>query len=197
MKNSGVGHNKPSLSLKGNISRNWENWIVNFKIYLRASGLEDENENRKVRNFPPVQRAAIPSPEKWNSKSRWRSVNVESRKNIKRKRKRDLGLSYINKKGNEIENRILGSPCRCKKNCRQKLQGKEEEIFHSFWNMGNYDLQNAYLFSSIKSTYPKRRYRKKTKKEVSGRKCTILYHIKVNGEDITVCKAGFFAVYGL
>ncbi|CAH1100894.1 unnamed protein product [Psylliodes chrysocephalus] len=126
-----------------------------------------------VRNFLPVQRAAIPSPEKSNSKSRWRNVKVESRKNIKRKRKRDLGLSYINKKGNEIENRKLGSPCGCKKNCRQKLQGKEE-IFHSFWNM-----------------------EKKTKKEVSGRKCTILYHIKVNGEDITVCKAEFLAVHGL
>lgn len=37
-------------------------------------------------------------PEKSNSKSRWRSVNLESRKNIKRKRNRDLGLSYINKK---------------------------------------------------------------------------------------------------
>lgn len=36
------------LSLERIVSHTWEDWSINFKIYLRATVLEKENDARKV-----------------------------------------------------------------------------------------------------------------------------------------------------
>lgn len=41
----------PPLSLEGNLSHNWKTWLQHFKIYMRASGLENTDDNRKVAIF--------------------------------------------------------------------------------------------------------------------------------------------------
>lgn len=73
----------------------------------------------------------------------------------------------------------------------------ENEIFNGFWNIGDYNVQKAYLFNAIKTTSKKRRYRKKTKSDTSRRNISINYIIKVNGKDVKVCKTEFLAVHGL
>lgn len=39
------------LLLEGNLSHNWEQWLLDFKIYMRANCLEDEENQRKVAIF--------------------------------------------------------------------------------------------------------------------------------------------------
>ncbi|XP_072384453.1 uncharacterized protein [Diabrotica undecimpunctata] len=34
--------------MQGNLAHNWGEWSINFKIFLRATGLEEENDARKV-----------------------------------------------------------------------------------------------------------------------------------------------------
>ncbi|XP_050310833.1 uncharacterized protein LOC126746572 [Anthonomus grandis grandis] len=45
------GNSVPSLSVEGNLSSNWINWLQHFKIFMRASGLESEQNARKVAIF--------------------------------------------------------------------------------------------------------------------------------------------------
>ncbi|KAK9710189.1 hypothetical protein QE152_g26162 [Popillia japonica] len=39
------------LQVDGNLAHNWKNWIQHFNIYMRASGLENEEDKRKVAIF--------------------------------------------------------------------------------------------------------------------------------------------------
>lgn len=91
----------------------------------------------------------------------------------------------------------MGLPCKCRKNCRSLLLGKEYQIFNAFWDLGDYDKQNLYLFSQMKAVPKKRTYPKKVKREVSSRKISIQYFVKVDGIDVKICKAEFLAVHGL
>lgn len=146
--------------------------------------------------MPSTSRGSIVTPEK-STPSRWKKVNIKRRKKEKGKWKRNTGHSYVNRKGKSVKARELGPPCKCKNNCRQSLQAREEEIFKAFWDLGDYHKQNMYLFSNMKSKPKMRCYPKKTKRNESARKVTIEYSVKVNGQDVKVCKREFLAVHGL
>lgn len=77
------------------------------------------------------------------------------------------------------------------------LRGTEKEIFDEFWNIGDYDKQNAYLYHNIKRLPKKRSYLKKTKKNVSSRNFSFNYFVKVNGFDVKICKKEFISIDGL
>lgn len=159
------------------------------KNILNIFLLQEEPENN-------VSRGTIISPEKAGP-SRWRQSNENCRKKYKSRMKRNLGYSYTSSRGKNIQPRTLGAQCSCKMNCRAKLQGREELIFHSFWELASYEKQNTYLFSSITSIPKKRSYKKKTKRQNSSRKLTFFYKVKINGVDVQVCKNEFLAVHGL
>lgn len=93
-------------------------------------------------------RACEESPLK-SPESRWRHRNPESHEKVKNSRRRNSGRPYQNSKKVFVPPRSIGNPCTCKKNCRSLLLGKELEIFHSFWDLGDYHKQNIYLFSRI------------------------------------------------
>jgi hypothetical protein len=58
-----------------------------------------------------------------------------------------------------IPGREVGLPCKCKrKKCCSLLQGRE---LNGFCNLGDFNIQNAYIFSFIKATRPNRAYPKK------------------------------------
>lgn len=158
-----------------------------IKILLQENGDQ---------NVSDVSRGTIITPEKPGP-SRWRKVNIIHRKKYKSVMKRNLGHSYISSRGKNIDARVFGAPCSCKKRCRTKLNGTEKSIFDSFWNLGNYEKQNTYLFGSVKSIPKKRSYKKKTKRQESSRKVTFIYTVKVNGVDTEICKKEFLAVHGL
>lgn len=93
--------------------------------------------------------------------------------------------------------RELGSPCRCQKNCRSKLNNSHENIFTKFWDLGSYDLQNSYLFGAIRVEKKKRSYKKKQKRQESSRQFTAQYIVNVDGRDVKVCKVEFMSIHGL
>ncbi|XP_069670816.1 uncharacterized protein [Periplaneta americana] len=144
-----------------------------------------------------VSRSVSCTPEIPNCE-RWRRKNPESSKRRKRKIRRNLGQWYTSDTTNElVSGRTVGPPCTCKRNCRSQLQGTEESIFNSFWNLKEYDIQNQYLFSCLRGVPKKRSYPKKTKKQSSSRRLSVTYHVKVNSVDIQICKTEFLAVHGL
>nr|CAI5859197.1 unnamed protein product [Callosobruchus analis] len=93
--------------------------------------------------------------------------------------------------------RELGSPCRCKYKCREKLEGTQESIFNKFWDLGSYYKQNSYLFGCMKLDKKKRDYRKKQKRQESSKKMNAVYNVNVNSQNIRICKTEFLNVHGL
>ncbi|XP_072390087.1 uncharacterized protein [Diabrotica undecimpunctata] len=167
---------------------------------VSGNSSDSENINLKMENeevfTPQTSRGVLPTPEK-KAPSRWRQKNTQRHKKIKRKTKRNLGHEYINTKGKKIEPKKLGAPCGCTKQCRQLLAGKENDIFNAFWNLGNYDKQNIYLFSTMTVIPKKRSYPKKTKGIHSSRNVSVKYRVEVNGDEIEICKKEFLAIHGI
>lgn len=185
------------LNVNAEHSTGKENYLKQTPSTSR--GVNRENlipDDGDITQTPSTSRGPLQTPEK-NTPSRWRQTNVNRRLKNKRKLKRNLGHSYKTSRGKEVEAREIGQSCTCKNRCRQLLQGKENDIFHSFWNLGNYDRQNIHLFSIMKAVPKKRTYKKKCKKNVSSRKFNIHYFVKVNGIDVKICKEEFAAVHGL
>lgn len=118
---------------------------------------------------------------------------------MKRKRKRNLGQEYITVKSRKtVKPRELGPPCKCRNNCRQKLNNSHESIFTNFWDLGSYDLQNSYLFGAIRVEKKKRSYKKKHKRQESSRHFSAQYTLNnVDGREVKVCKIEFMSVHGL
>lgn len=160
----------------------------------RSANNQDEGGPSGVQ--PLVERSDAFSTEK-QPPTRWKQKHEEMWVKNKRKKRKNAGQKYTSTSGKEIGPRKMGEPCRCKKNCWELLRDKEETIFNSFWDLADYDLQNTYLFGLITCQKPKRRYKKKTKKEISSRRVSARYYIKLDGTNIKVCKKEFLAVHGL
>ena len=75
------------------------------------------------------------------------------------KAKRAKGEEYTSPfSGKCMPSRKIGDPCTCKKKCFLKFTDTEkEEIFVSFHDLANKELQDAHLFGFIKPTPIKRR----------------------------------------
>jgi len=108
------------------------------------------------------------------------------------KTKRNLGqayTSYWTKK--DVPKREIGEPCKC--GCFDKLgYEKINEIFNSFWNIGNYDKQNAYLGGLVKEKEIKR---PTVKGRVSRKTRTLSYNIEYCHVDYAVCRAAFLSIH--
>jgi hypothetical protein len=108
--------------------------------------------------------------------------NIYSSNKMKSKMKRNRSAPYVSgTTGRNIPGCEVGPPCKCKRNKRWSLlYGGELHTFNNFWNLRDFNIQNAFLLSCIKATRPKWVYpKKRSKSESSRRNSTFSYHVKV------------------
>ncbi|XP_049964589.1 uncharacterized protein LOC126485027 [Schistocerca serialis cubense] len=104
-----------------------------------------------------ISRINEESPEKPKP-SQKRTRNIYQWKKNKPKRRQNAGQQYKSLKTHKtVQAATIGSPCTCLNKCFTKLLGEEENIFHSFWDIGNFNVQNTYLMSCMKMEPKKRR----------------------------------------
>jgi len=89
-------------------------------------------------------------------KARKRAVNRNSWQCNVRKLKRNKGVEYFTKKGHKISAKTF-NPCadhHCKKTaeCQSVTLEDRKELFTRFWNLGDYNLQQAYICGSVSQT---------------------------------------------
>ena len=109
-----------------------------------AGDVENTNDKTKQVGMKLVQSDKDkPSPVKKPKKT---SRVSEKWARTERKKKRNLGLAYIEVTGEMVGERKLGSNCACQSECMDAI-GEEEcaKICSSFWALGYYSVQNAYL----------------------------------------------------
>ena len=116
------------------------------------------------------------------------------KKNVAKK-KRNLGQAYESGEpsGGHVAARTIGLPCRC--GCFEKV-GREnvQQVFSEFWALGDFNLQNEYLASVIKSIDVAR---SRVKERPSRRKRSVTYNVKCQSELISVCAVAFRNIHGI
>ncbi|KAG7160536.1 hypothetical protein Hamer_G001817 [Homarus americanus] len=134
-----------------------------------------------ISHIPRIQREKEPVPGDLHKKTHQKFF-------------RDQGRPYISRAtGKEIRGRAMGPPCNCKKRCWSKIELGADEIFSAFWDMGNFDEQNVYLYGNISIKPVSRHYVKGSNR----RTYTFTYWCKVRGKHVEVCKEMFMGVHGL
>ncbi|GBM78003.1 hypothetical protein AVEN_230096-1 [Araneus ventricosus] len=81
--------------------------------------------------------------------SRKRMKKEKTWKKVEVKKKRNSGeeYTYLDTRITVVPARQIGEPCSCQ--CLSKIgQDNVQRIFNAFWELGNYDLQNSYLYQS-------------------------------------------------
>ncbi|KAK3890068.1 hypothetical protein Pcinc_005983 [Petrolisthes cinctipes] len=128
------------------------------------------------------------------SQGRKRASNHEGWKRVLAKAKRNNGEAYISPASQRaIPQRVIGAPCH--DGCFTKVtQAGVQSIFHHFWGLADYNLQNAYIQKMIDIVPVKR---KRTEAEVSRRSVTRVYHVSYNNMRTKVCLPGFMAMHNI
>lgn len=136
------------------------------------------------------------------TKKRKRTEN--SWKKNERKYKRARGEAYINTKGVTIPAKQIDTDlqCNCNQKCHEKIKhDRQKELFSKFYDLANFDLQSAYLYSLIHVVVKERSYvkvRDTTSEQAAEnvkskpKEFSRLYHLpEADGKYIRVCKSFF------
>ena len=128
------------------------------------------------------------------SEGRKRSQKPETHKRAVAKIKRNKGEAYTSpSSGRAVPKCVIGAPC-CDKCFEKVTRGGVESIFKAFWEIGDYNLQNAYI-QKLVETIPIAR--KRTTAEKSRRSVTKVYTVSYNNQRVKVCLSGFLAMHGI
>lgn len=153
------------------------------------------NKPAKRRNFLFENQNSSDSD--YNSKpnicrGRKRSLNVEKWQQIKSKRLRNKGQSYVSmsKTRKTIPARFMKDTCteKCKFKCAENIDSDGRyKLFDDFWSLGNLVAQRAYIRTCMVDIAPKYKY---TNSEHPRRPNKAFYFI-LNNISIRVCKIFF------
>ncbi|XP_039283499.1 uncharacterized protein LOC111052342 isoform X2 [Nilaparvata lugens] len=164
-----------------------ENGVSGFKVEdLQAPSPQHiANVSSRSPILTPVK-----SPRKRKRKTHMKQVDL-------RKKRRNEGRAYQTKSGKNIPGRTLGEMCKCPLKCHEKVtEDQKLVLFNAFWDMGNFNMQNAYLFGCIEKIPIKRRYCQNP--EASYKQNTFIFKIKLqSGSSLRVCKKSFMSIHGL
>ena len=69
---------------------------------------------------------------------------------------------------------------------------QRKKLFSSFWELGSYDVQNAYLCGCVKVSPVQRHYRSNSK-----RGNTRVYYINNGERSVRICKKAFLSIHGV
>jgi hypothetical protein len=101
------------------------------------------------------------------------------------KKRKNSNLVYTRRSGNEVQPKKFLSEynCRCRSHCMQKLtESLRRKEFSMFWQLGDYNAQNAYIAGHVKA-FPKKRKRGHSDVRKNSREYSL--------GDISVCRQMF------
>jgi len=104
------------------------------------------------------------------------------------------GKSYVNSKGDIVDERKIGEDCRCRRKCYTLVTEEERhKLFMGYYSLNSHDEQNAYLFGLIRKTEIAR----KRSKESDRRTCSYKYFVRTQGKEVQICRLAFAHIHGI
>ena len=130
-------------------------------------------------------------------KGRKRLRYIQLWKKRRQKARKDSGKAYKTYKGEQQDKKRMADIlfCRCNLHCSSNVARSERErIFREFYQLGNHDSQNKYLYGLIERTMPKR----KVPSAKTSRVNSFVYRLRLsNGNHVQICKQTFCQVHGI
>lgn len=113
----------------------------------------------------------------------------------KRKLLRNSGEEYLTTTGTKVAKKNFeNSDCGCPKKCFSLYtESERKNVFESFWNLKNFNLQNSYLYALVQKT-PVIRKRPKNGSR-AGKHSSFKYFIKSSEKTKSVCKKYFLHTF--
>ncbi|CAL4099113.1 unnamed protein product [Meganyctiphanes norvegica] len=163
-------------------------------------GVQMEGDLATIETIPPVKHGKLNLNDDAevetcaSSYSRKRQRNFENWKNIKAKVARNKGQMYTTCRTNQqVPARAVGKACKC--GCFDKLGIVNiKEIFDYFWEIGDYDLQNAYISNLVTSVKIKR---SRVKDRPSRQTRRLSYTLIHNNTVYSVCRIAFYNIHSI
>lgn len=127
------------------------------------------------------------------------TISVFARKlRAERKHRRNTGKNYTTAKGKEVKARMSKPLKDCRMKCKQVLEVVHreklirEQIFDEFWALGDRNRRVAYVAGLVESKEPAvSRKRTDDPDKEKHRKVTNVFHFKVDGKLVKVCRDCF------
>ncbi|XP_042879155.1 uncharacterized protein LOC122257733 isoform X2 [Penaeus japonicus] len=121
---------------------------------------------------------------------------------VARKSRRNRGESYINAAGKLVEaKKYVDKDCECKNKCLSKLGSvtDRENIFKSFWDIGDFSKQNAYLTENVILVPNVKRKQTQPLEEKNGKTVSRLYYVRLSNcsKQTRICKTMFLRLHGV
>lgn len=109
-----------------------------------------------------------------------------------RKRKRNLGISYINKTGEVSARQFIPLSINCRNNCKSKiLVVEQKKMFENYWKLGSYNRRVQAIASLMTIEETKMLTKVKNKNKPRNRPYHFRYHLEIAGKQIQVCQRCF------
>ena len=138
-----------------------------------------------------------PPPESRKGRKRLRCVDQWTRN--RRKARKDSGKSYKTCSGERRGRKQppLALRCRCQHHCASRLSlAERKRIFDDFYELGDSDAQNKYLFGLLERSSPKQRRLRGTSGQP--RSNTYCYFVRISsGDRLKVCKQAFCLLHAI
>lgn len=117
-------------------------------------------------------------------------------KRQERKERRNLGKSYKTAKGKTVVSKTFQNHnCNCNNKCLEKVSiDSRESAFNSFWKIGTFSAQNAFLCGLIKQQVPVR-HRPRCNSRSQKSTTNIFNVILIDGKSVKVCKKYFLDTF--
>lgn len=126
--------------------------------------------------------------------TRKRQKNVEEWQRVAAKRKRNKGEAYVTARTKQqVPARTIGQSCAC--GCFNTLgMDKVKVIFDTFWALGDFNQQNAYLAKVVTAEDVKRcRIKDRPSRVLRRKQYTVIYDNVVHN----VCPKAFYSIHGI
>lgn len=187
--------------------KNWSSLKdgIDLVFFIVAGNFSAETIDKAEDLFPLIFEDEIEDTPLLNiCKEKVRTKSKKEPKHVRRKRLRNLGLEYYNKKGKLFKEKTLGKKCaeKCKYRCSEFSDTARQAIFDKFWAIGNRSEQWSVLTKYIEKVNVKRRTSESTQ-----RSCNYKYFLPVindvdtfifgEGEMQRVCKITFSQTFSV
>ena len=98
--------------------------------------------------------------------------------------------------GKAVPPRRPGRDCRCSLRCFERVpEAERNRILTEFYELGSFDIQNAYLHGLVRAYQPKRRYTDRG--TTSRRQMSYSYYVHSQTADIKVCLTAFCSIHDI
>ena len=140
----------------------------------------------------PVKRVRHDEPNFGVNRSKMREPrpNIWKKNVLKAARNSGKEYSYQAKKTKQDKikrARRVGEPCTCKRKCFDRVGRDNIQAMHeSFWNIGDYDLEQNHLHKLLTSN--------DVKSDHSEQTVRFGYHVIVNYKPINICRKAFLSI---